>query len=243
MDYLPGLCQGISRVLISHPFDYIRIYLQTNKSPNYLDFFKKNSIYTLYRGVGIPLVTVPVDRAIQFRIYEHLNKKKISPFLSGSLCGMVGIIFTLPSSFICNNYILNKKENNLTNFTKHRFKNPRQLYNGFKPEFIRSVLGSTIYLGIYGKMRGKYGNSVKQSTINGAVAGWTVWTVTYPFETIKVEQQLNNRKMYDILKYRILKYGIFNMWKGIAPVYIRTIPSSMVGMGVYEKVKNIIHNG
>ena len=69
MDFLPGFLQGISRVIISHPFDYIRLYLQTNKSANITEFLKTNNIRTLYRGVGVPLVSVPIDRAIQFNIY------------------------------------------------------------------------------------------------------------------------------------------------------------------------------
>ena len=86
-------------------------------------------------------------------------------------------------------------------------------------------------------MREYYGNDLHQSMINGAVAGWSTWTITYPIETIKVEQQLNNRTIRQILKERISNFGIFNLWKGISSVYIRTLPSSMIGMVVYEEVK------
>jgi hypothetical protein len=237
MDFLPGFCAGVSRVLVSYPFDYIRLYLQTNTSNSFSDFFKKNKITSLYRGVGIPLATLPIDRAIQFRIYEYLNNYQISPFLSGSICGGISVFFNLPSSYICNNYILNKKEYSLIDFTRKIFKNPLQLYNGFKPELFRSILATSIYLGSYGKMREYYGNDLHQSMINGAVAGWSTWTITYPIETIKVEQQLNNRTIRQILKERISNFGIFNLWKGISSVYIRTLPSSMIGMVVYEEVK------
>ena len=99
-------------------------------------------------------------------------------------------MFILPSSFICNNYILKKEEKNLIKFTRKIIKNPLQLYTGFKPELLRSTLGTSIYLGTYGKLRETYGNDLKQSVINGSIAGWTVWTISYPIETIKVEQQL-----------------------------------------------------
>ena len=240
MDYLPGFLQGLTRVLISHPFDYVKLYLQTNKSKSFADFLKKNKISSLYRGVTVPLITVPIDRAIQFRIYELLNERKISPFLSGSLCGCISVLITLPSSYIGNNYVLQKKENNLFNFTRKIIKTPLMLYNGFKPELLRSTLGTSIYLGTYGYMRNKYGSDLKQSIINGAFSGVTVWTITYPIETIKVEQQLNNRSIVDILTNRIKTYGILNMWKGISPIYIRTIPSSVMGMVVYEQAKQLI---
>jgi hypothetical protein len=188
----------------------------------------------------VPIITVPIDRAIQFKLYEVLNTHNISPFLSGSLCGCISVLFTLPSSYICNNYVLQKKDNNLVNFTRTILKNPNVLYHGFKPELLRSTLGTSIYLGTYGHMRNKYGNELKQSVVNGAVAGASVWTITYPIETIKVEQQLNNKGIREILRARIQNYGVLNLWKGISPVYIRTIPSSVMGMVVYEQTKKMI---
>ena len=240
MDFLPGFCQGVSRVLISHPFDYIRLYLQSNKSNSFKHFFQNNKISSLYRGVGIPLTTVPIDRAIQFRIYEKLNKTNISPFLSGSICGIVSVFFTLPCSYICNNYVLNIENKSIFEFIKKNLQNPLQLYNGFKPELFRSTLGTSIYIGAYGTMRNNFGNDFNQNIINGAVAGLSIWTITYPIETIKVEQQINNRNIIPILKQRIGNHGILNLWKGISTVYIRTLPSSIIGMVVYEEVKKLI---
>ena len=34
LDYLPGFFQGITRVLISYPLDYFRIFKQTNTEIN-----------------------------------------------------------------------------------------------------------------------------------------------------------------------------------------------------------------
>ena len=86
----------------------------------------------------------------------------------------------------------------------------------------------------------KFGNEIHQSVINGAVAGWSVWTVTYPIETIKVEQQVCNKPVLYILKKRISNFGVLNLWKGILPVYLRTLPSSIIGMTVYEQARKFI---
>ena len=91
-------------------------------------------------------------------------------------------------------------------------------------------------------MREKYGNDLHQSAINGAVAGCCVWTITYPVETIKVEQQIYNRSITSILKKRISNFGVLNLLKGILPVYLRTLPSSIIGMTVYEEVKKYTEN-
>ena len=239
MEFIPGFMQGLTRVLISHPFDYVRLHLQTNNSNSITDFFKNNSYKYLYRGVTVPLITVPIDRAIQFKIYEFLNKHT-NPFISGGICGIISSIFVLPSNYICNNYILNKNVISLKKFVCDiEFNN---LFYGYKPELIRSILGTSIYLGVYGNLRNKYGNDTKQSIINSSIAGISVWTITYPIETLKVEQQTNNNiSIKQILQTRIYKYGIMNLWKGILPIYIRTLPSSIAGMIVYEKTKKIIN--
>lgn len=240
-DFIPGYLQGLSRVIVSHPFDYIRLYLQTNESKSIKHFLKNNNFKTLYRGVGIPLFSVPIDRAIQFKCYEYLNKE-FNPFISGSLCGIVSSLFTLPTSYICNNYILNKNKNDIIKFIKEisNINEFKKIYNGFKPEIMRSVVGTSIYLGVYGNMRDKFGNSIYQSILNSSIAGISVWTITYPLETLKVEQQFRNKSLKDIYKYRIKKYGFLNLWKGILPVYIRTIPSSIIGMVVYEESKKFL---
>jgi len=40
-----------------------------------------------------------------------------------------------------------------------------------------------------------------------------------------------------ILNNRLSNYGILNLWKGISTIYIRTLPSSILGMVVYEETK------
>ena len=99
---------------------------------------------------SISLIIIPIDRAIQYRNYEYLNNNKINPFISGAICGIITPIYMLPCNYITNKYILDYKENNIFNFIKNILKNPNKLYYGFKPELVRNLLGSSIYMGTYG---------------------------------------------------------------------------------------------
>lgn len=237
MDLIPGFLQGLTRVVVSYPFDYVRLYFQSNYTSSYYEFFKNNNIKSLYRGCSILLFSVPIERSIQFKIYETLNQYKINPYLSGLLCGSISPIFNLPINHISNNYILSNNKSVNIFIDKIKIKN---LYNGFKPELIRSTLASCIYLGTYGQLRHKFGNDINQTVINSVISGMTVWTITYPFDTLKLEQQLSNKNLIDCFNNRIKQYNILNLWKGILPIYIRTIPSSIIGMIVYEHTKNYI---
>jgi hypothetical protein len=241
MDFLPGYLQGITRVIISFPFDNIKLHMQTNKINSMCDFFKHNSYKTLYRGSQISFITVPIERAIQYKCFESMNER-FNPFISGASCGAINAIITLPVSYVRTNYILSNNKLRLYEFTCELLKDGKykNIMNGFKPELARSFLGASTYLGIYGNMRNKYGYNLKQSIINSSVAGICMWTITFPFDTLRVEQQKTGKKIADILKQRINNYGVLNFWKGIYPVYVKTIPSSACGMIVYEKCRNHI---
>ena len=60
-EYIPGFLQGLTRVCISYPFDYVRIFLQINNKDNISTILKSNN---LYRGLYIPLLSVPIDRLL-----------------------------------------------------------------------------------------------------------------------------------------------------------------------------------
>ena len=49
-DFIPGYFQGITRVIISYPFDYVRLFLQTNNIRSYKDFFNKHSLFSFHPG-------------------------------------------------------------------------------------------------------------------------------------------------------------------------------------------------
>jgi hypothetical protein len=239
MDFLPGFLQGITRVMISHPFDNIRLHLQTNTNENMRQFIKQHGIKSVYRGVGFPLLTVPLERALQYRLYEVFNTKQINPYLSGGLCGLISCCLSLPSSYLCNTYVLNKnleaKQHIHSLMTKE---NVKKLILGYKPEIVRAIVSSTIYLGVYGNMRTRFGNESYQPVINGATSAIVLWTVTYPLETVKVEQQVKNTNaVVETLQKRVQQYGFMNLYKGILPVYLRTLPSAMAGMYVYETTR------
>lgn len=213
-----------------------------NKTTSIKHFVASHTLSSVYRGSLIPLATVPFDRAIQYRIYELLNEK-MNPFGSAIVCGSVSAIFNLPFSLLSNNYILDEKQKSVHQYCLSlvKSKNPSFLLSGIKPELARSLLSTTIFLGVYGNMRQNYGNSNTQCVINSVTASVALWTVTYPLDTLKVSQQTDgNKNVVEIIRTRIKLHGVFNMWRGILPVLVRTIPSSAFGMLAYEKTKNLV---
>lgn len=105
---LPGFFQGITRVCISYPFDYLRLNLQTNKEKTIISSFK-NNYKKIYRGLFFPLLTVPVDRAITFYMYEKLKKEEVNPVLVSLIPSIVSNIYMTPINLLNSNYIYHNK--------------------------------------------------------------------------------------------------------------------------------------
>src|SRR5579862_7931882 len=107
LPFVPGFCQGVTRVLISYPFDYVRVFLQKDVYKNTTEYIKSNGIRNMYKGVKYPLSIIPLDRAISFKMYEDLNKKKLNPFMSSLLVSLATCTYNVPLQSINTNYILN----------------------------------------------------------------------------------------------------------------------------------------
>jgi hypothetical protein len=240
MDFLPGLLSGLTRVTISYPFDYIRVYLQKNEYPNIRSYFKSNGYnpLKLYRGIKYPLSIVPFDRAITFKFYEDLNKRKINPYWSSFLVSMVTCIYGVPLQSINTNYILSNSHVSYLEFLKRYRAN--FVYRSFLIEYSRLVIGSTIYMGTYGNLRKITPEDKKYHMLNGMLANMFLWTIVYPLDTLRTEHSTTKLSILQTIQQRIKKHKIRSFYSGIGLVYIRTIPSASIGMLVYELARNMI---
>lgn len=240
---IPGFLQGITRVTISYPFDYIRIYLQKNQFKNSLDVLKNENynILKLYRGIKYPLSITPIDRAISFKLYEDFNKN-YNPLFSSFIVSSITCIYNVPLQSINTNYILQKREKKYFSFIKEMINNYRTnyIFKSYFIEYSRLVLGSTLYMGIYGNLRKNIPNKMHYHMMNGIITNLISWSILYPLDTLRVEHSTNNKTLIKTVIDKYKTQGLFSFYKGIGLVYIRTIPSASIGMLVYEMVRQKI---
>jgi hypothetical protein len=230
LQFLPGFFQGISRVFISYPFDYLRLKIQTNQEPNIKNAFKNNYKQS-FRGLLFPLVFVPVDRAISFYIYEKIKKEYNSPFLASIVPSIFSNFYMTPINLINTNYIYH----NNTNLKKILSSNINsKIYSGLNIEILRNTLSSYIFLHSYNYYNSNFNNPF----LNGVLSSLTMWTLTYPLDTIKANKFIFKDKRYiDIIKMNTIR----NLYKGIGLVYLRSFPSAGTGMLIYEYTKKKVN--
>lgn len=216
----PGIAQGITRVMISYPFDYIRLHTQINGV--YTGTFNP---FKLYKGVRYSLGITPLDRGIQFFGYEKLRENGYNELSSSTIMPLVATLYNVPVQYIVGN--------NIINGSKVKFS-----YKGFISETSKSIPMSILYMYVYDKMRQKYGKEGYQAAINGSISSLSGWTIMYPLNTIRALKQTQNLNFRDYFKTK----SLLSYYKGIGLVYVRSIPSAGAGMWVYETVRNLIDN-
>jgi len=236
VNLIPGFLQGVSRVFASYPFDFLKISIQSGKLKNNheaIEYLKKTNIRNLYRGSSMIFLSVGLERSLQFYFMEKYNNNR-NPYFTGFLFSLMSSIYSIPVQYINANIISSSL--NLKTILKNG-----NVYRGGLLEITKSICCTTIYSGTYFSLRNELGNELKYSPIYSFISSLLMWSVVYPLDTIKIKYQTNNKiNLIDLIK----KYNITNFYKlyhGILFTYYKSIPSSMIGMYVYELSKNKIH--
>lgn len=235
MELIPGFLQGVTRVLISYPFDYVRTNLQSQEYSSIRSYIRtsKLSIKDAYRGCTLPLITVPIDRSIQFFLFERLSKYN-SVITSSIISSFISSIYSVPTNYFSTQIIT--KHSSLSLNTIRSFIKEKQHYTGFIPDFTKSFLGAVLYTSIYGTLRKQIDPKDHNYFIFGILSSLGSWSFIYPLDTIRVMKQSSIKDYKTILKTTSLK----NMYAGFSIILMRSVPSAGCGMVVYEKSKELL---
>jgi solute carrier family 25 carnitine/acylcarnitine transporter 20/29 len=243
VNLLPGLLQGVTRVGISYPADVVKVQMQKNLHPTTMQAVKqiaKTDIRKFYRGSSIAFITIGIERSLQYYYLEKMNKQMVNPYASSFVASLVSSVYNLPMQYLTTNIaLLDKTKENVSVNQYVKNTSFKQLYKGYFVETPKNILGSTIYLGTYLKLRNTTDNKSLYPWFGG-FSGMLTWLVIYPLDTIKTDYQTTkNKRMYELIRERCAN-SVTSFYKGITPVLMRTFPSAFAGMYVYEKTRNYL---
>lgn len=243
---IPGFMQGVTRVTISYPFDVVKVQLQNMHYTNTVSAFKtiiKTDPFKLYRASLLTYTTVGIERSLQFYYLEKLNKKNINPLYSSLLISTVNSVYNVPVQYITTNIINNKSPSSTVPFIRNLYKNKINPYKGYFIETPKNILAATIYFSSYYKIRNTFGEHKYLAPYYGAISGISVWLVIFPIDTIRTEftTQKGNKNIPNIIIERYKHFGLKSFYFGLTPVLFRTIPSSAIGMFVYEYCREYVN--
>ena len=178
--YINGGISGMCGIVLSHPIDNIKTYIQTG---NKLNSFKP-SVTNFYKGISAPLIGVGIEKAIVFGTYNYMYKNTSNIPLSGAVSGLIASLVVTPYERI---KIL--KQNSQVIIFKNL--NLSFLYKGFTPTFSREIPGFAIYFTTYEYLKKKhftdYNKNINytSSFLYGGISGITSWIFIYPQDKIK----------------------------------------------------------
>ena len=202
-NFLPGFCMGISRSIISHPFEILKIKSQLDVTKN----------VKLYKGIHYSIIATGIERGIQFAAYDFFRKND-NNLISSVKSSFLSTTIALPYNFyLVNNSVINKKVSFTFNI----------LAKTIPLEFSRSLIGSSVFLYTYNESK-EINLPLWLSAFNGTTCSWLI---IYPADSLR------NMIISKRINYK-------NLYKGIQYPIFRSIPSSIIGMYVYEKVKEYV---
>jgi len=234
--FLDGFVSGSVGILISHPFDTIKTYIQNNK------VVPKN-ISSLYKGLTPPLLGVGFEKAIVFGVYTNaynylnlFNTNEISKnTLAGGLAGLSASLVVTPVERI---KIL------LQNNTKITQINSKYLFRGFSATLTRETPGFAIYFNVYEGLKHKFYSETKipvwSSFLFGGTAGGLAWVFIYPQDCIKTRMQSSDTRKTFVTAIRDVyrEGGLKRFYKGFHFALMRAIPLHAGTFMTMEVLKN-----
>lgn len=262
-----GFAQGITRVAISYPFDYVRVRMQAFSGETAMSAFKHaldrpgkgSGIRGLYAGASVSFVNVGLDRAVQFGVFEQLLKKhKLTPWQGAACTSAVSLLYNLPFQNIITQVIVNNKDSRsaITHLLRSYVRNGKftlqNTHRGWSAELCRAYISPFVYLGVYASLRDATQNgdlriSLTQAAAFGVVSNLTCWAVTYPLDTVRVMIQSRKEQVFHARKnelqemFHLLKTTrTRTLYRGLPIVLARTVPSASIGMVVYEYVRGLL---
>ncbi|CAG9335353.1 unnamed protein product [Blepharisma stoltei] len=220
MEFSAGICAGVAITLSGHPFDTIKVRMQTGHVHSLFKCIKitlqADGLRGFYYGVAGPLWSVPIVNAVIFGAYAQANSflgnqnSFSNGILAGSYAGLVNTIVVTPIELIkCKMQVQShnqdigraiKYKNSFECF-KHVFKTEgiRGLYVGNVASIYREI---PAYAGQFAAYEGCK-TSLKWFLgrdeiplywlfLSGMVAGLNCWIWSYPQDIIKTRLQVGH---------------------------------------------------
>jgi len=213
--FLSGAFAGVNRVMVGHPFDTLKVRVQTGERLIAERSFK--GFLSLYRGIVPPLFSIGCTTSINFGLYENTRLSILSRFgpnpslgqslraeyIAGTAAGSLQTFVTMPLENAKVIQQTSSHDHSMWRWlsTLYRMNGISSLYRGLAPCIVQSGFGRGFYLGAYFLMKrfedGKLFEShtspltfASSDTLLGkilaaAVAGVAGWSFTYPFDVVR----------------------------------------------------------
>ncbi|ODV82202.1 mitochondrial carrier [Suhomyces tanzawaensis NRRL Y-17324] len=244
---------GICAVLTGHPFDLVKVRLQTGIYNSSIECIKttlvKDGLPGFYRGVLPPLLGVTPMFAVSFWGYD-VGKRLVGSFTGKSPeqftianISTAGFISAVPTTLVAAPFerikvmmqVAEGKNTTMGSVVKEMYRTGgiRSIFKGSVATLARDGPGSALYFATYEYLKKKLslpGEDMSLLAIStaGGFAGVSMWLGVFPIDTIKSTQQSSNTNVSIAQTTRNIyaKGGIKAFFPGVGPALARSFPAN-----------------
>ncbi|ODQ82101.1 hypothetical protein BABINDRAFT_12145 [Babjeviella inositovora NRRL Y-12698] len=248
-----GAFGGVCALLTGHPFDLVKVQLQTGQHPSASAAVRATLAASgplgLYRGVIPPLVGVTPIFAVSFWGYDvgknlvsWATNKNAGEALSTAEISAAGFFSAIPTTGLTAPFERIKVVLQTSKTQTLMFGATREilragglpsLFKGSVATLARDGPGSAVYFATYEILKKKWSPENGDLSLvavmgAGGFAGVAMWMTIYPFDTIKSRQQASLVKMSisEVSRGIYKTSGIKGFFPGLGPALCRSFPAN-----------------
>jgi len=209
LDFVAGCIGGCAGLIVGHPFDTVKVHMQTQdfKNPQYKGLFDciksivaKDSVRGLYRGISSPMTGVAFINGIVFGVYGNIQRLSSNPnsymthFWAGATAGLIQSVITSPMELVKTRLQLQNSQKSNIQFRNslhclsyiYRYDGLRGIFRGLGLTAMRDIPGFSSYFVSYEFLVRSHGDpSVFHILMAGGMAGAISWIFTIPIDVVK----------------------------------------------------------
>lgn len=264
--YVSGVCGGVSGCIVGHPFDTLKVEMQTNQQAG------KQSLYQAWKNVkdsGGAMRGLAPALAMNVMIYSTLlgvydNAKALIARNTGDgvllptpvVAAMAGVVSGVAiTPIVCPLEVLKCRAQASTSqgstsvlAMARPLESLRTLSTGFKVTMLRCTVGNAAYFGAYEWVMDRKHNEVvhpMRVVTGSALAGVAYWTAAMPIDVIKSRLQTGAQPasgvkaagVVHMMRDIVVREGLVGLWRGWQPAVLRAVPHNIAVMATYEAVQ------
>lgn len=262
---LPGAVGGISLVLVGHPFDLVKVRLQTSPVPSLrrclIEIVRGRGFRGFYQGVTVPLLGVVPVFGMYYGTFkigrDFLDKRDggrraLNTAFAGACAATVTALVACPAERLKTILQLVPPTqptgfNALFNLAGRLYSSGglRTLYSGLSLMLAKDVPGSIIYFSVYERIKqllvSQTSSDIFPIIFAGGFAGVSSWVLTAPLDTLKSIRQSQaspggTTPAWAMARSIWRRDGLRGFWRGLIPSVGRSFPANAACFGGIEAV-------
>lgn len=256
-----------SAVMTGHPFDLVKVRLQTGIFTSSVQCVRetvaRDGLRGMYRGVLPPLLGVTPMFAVSFwgydvgkRVVNYFTGTEVKNFTIKNI-STAGMLLAVPTTLVAAPFervkvmmqVQTGKLTSMGSVVKEMYRTGgfRLIFKGLVATFARDGPGLALYFSTYEVVKEGLSTPGKEMSlmaimVAGGCAGVSMWLGVFPIDTIKLKQQLSNVQISIVETTRTIyrSGGIKAFFPGVGPALARSFPANSATFLGVEIARNLM---